>query len=340
MTAHSDTHPGTVLTGDRPTGPLHLGHYAGSLRQRVAMQEQGYRCHVMVADCQAYTDNAADVAKVSAAIPELVADYIGTGIDPERTVIFLQSAVPELAELSMLYMNLVTVSRLERNPTIREEIRQRGFARDIPAGFLCYPVSQASDITAFRATHVPVGDDQLPMIELAQEIARKVNRLAGREVLIEPRAVLSKVTRLPGTDGKAKASKSLGNAIFLSDGPDEVRAKVMSMFTDPGHLRASDPGKVEGNAVFSYLDAFDPAQDEVEDLKARYRKGGLGDMPLKHRLADVLESVIAPVRARRTQAIANRGALMDILREGSMKAREEAAATLAKVRSSLGMLTI
>jgi len=334
------THAGTVLTGDRPTGPLHLGHYAGSLRQRVAMQEAGYRCFVMVADMQAYTDNAEDAAKVSAAIPELVADYVGVGIDPERTTVFLQSAVPELAELTAVYMNLVTVSRLERNPTVREEIRQRGFERDIPSGFLCYPASQAADITAFRATHVPVGDDQLPMIELAQEIARKVNRIAGREVLPEPRAVLSKVTRLPGTDGKAKASKSLGNAIFLSDGPDTVREKVMSMFTDPGHLKVSDPGKVEGNAVFAYLDAFDPARDEVEELKARYRKGGLGDMPLKRRLADVLEAVIAPVRARRTEAYADRGAVLEILREGSRAAREEAAAALAEVRAGLGMFSL
>lgn len=304
------------------------------------MQEAGYRCFVMVADMQAYTDNAEDAAKVSAAIPELVADYVGVGIDPERTTVFLQSAVPELAELTAVYMNLVTVSRLERNPTVREEIRQRGYERDIPAGFLCYPASQAADITAFRATQVPVGDDQLPMIELAQEIARKVNRIAGREVLPEPRAVLSKVTRLPGTDGKAKASKSLGNAIFLSDGPDAVREKVMSMFTDPGHLKVSDPGRVEGNAVFAYLDAFDPARDEVEDLKARYRKGGLGDMPLKRRLADVLETVIAPVRSKRTEAYADRGAVMEILRKGSRAAREEAAASLAEVRAGLGMFSL
>lgn len=340
MNFHLSSTAKTMLTGDRPTGPLHLGHYAGSLKQRVAMQEKGFRCFVMVADMQAYTDNAENAARVSAAIPELVADYVGIGIDPEKTTIFLQSAVPELAELTTLYMNLVTVSRLERNPTVRNEIRQRGFERDIPAGFLCYPTSQVADITAFRATHIPVGDDQLPMIELAQEVARKVNRIAKREVLPEPVATLSKVTRLPGIDGKAKASKSLGNAIFLSDGPDALRDKVMSMFTDPGHLKVSDPGKVEGNAVFAYLDAFDPKADEVEELKERYRRGGLGDMALKQRLVGVLEEEVQPIRERREAAFADQTALMDILRKGSEAARLEAAATLKAVKEALGMFSL
>jgi len=330
----------TVLTGDRPTGPLHLGHYAGSLKQRVAMQDGSYRCFVMIADMQAYTDNAGNAAKVADAIPNLVADYIGVGIDPERTTIFLQSAVPELADLTALYMNLVTVSRLERNPTVREEIRQRGFERDIPVGFLCYPVSQAADITGFRATHVPVGDDQLPMIELAQEIARRVNRIADADILPEPSAVLSKVTRLPGIDGKAKASKSLGNAIFLSDGPDAVREKVMSMFTDPDHLKVSDPGKVEGNAVFAYLDAFDSDIEEVGRLKERYRAGGLGDVPLKRRLVDVLNEAIGPVRDRREAAFADRGELFRILKAGSAAARQEVAATLLAVRKGMGMTVL
>lgn len=330
----------TVLTGDRPTGPLHLGHYAGSLSMRVEMQRQGYRCFVMVADSQAYTDNAGDAAKVAEAIPNLVADYVGVGIDPARTTIFLQSAVPEIAELSAIYLNLVTVSRLERNPTVRDEIRQRGFERDIPAGFLCYPAAQAADITGFKATHVPVGDDQLPMIELAQELAAKVNRLSGRDLLPAPKAVLSKVARLPGTDGKAKASKSLGNAIFLSDSDSEISSKVMSMFTDPGHLKVSDPGKVEGNCVFAYLDAFDPDQDEVGRLKERYRQGGLGDMPLKRRLADILVETVAPIRARREEAFGNREGLYDVLREGSAAAREVVAKTLSEVRKGLGMTVL
>lgn len=329
----------TVLTGDRPTGQLHLGHYAGSLLQRVAMQDQGVRCFVMVADLQAYTDNADNAAKVSAAIPEVVADYVSAGIDPDRTTIFLQSSVPELSELAMLYLNLVTVSRLERNPTVREEIRQRGFERDIPAGFLCYPASQAADITGFKATHVPVGDDQLPMIELAQEVARKVNRMAGTEVLPLAEAVLSSVTRLPGTDGSAKASKSLGNAIYMADSADQVARKVMSMFTDPGHLTVNDPGKVEGNAVFAYLDAFDPAKDEVEALKHRYRAGGLGDVALKRRLQAVLDAELSPVRERRARFLAA-GDPVEVLRAGAVAAREAVASTLSQVRRSLGMLVL
>lgn len=340
MTATGNANRPVVLTGDRPTGPLHLGHLAGSLRQRVSMQEEGCRCFVMVADMQAYTDNAEQAGKVSDAIPHLVADYIGVGIDPRRTTVFLQSAVPELAELTVIYMNLVTVSRLERNPTIRDEIRQRGFERDIPAGFLCYPVSQAADITGFRATHVPVGDDQLPMIELAQDVARRVNRIAGCPVLPEPAAVLSKVTRLPGTDGKAKASKSLGNAIFLSDRQEALKDKVMSMYTDPDHLKVSDPGKIEGNVVFSYLDAFDPDTVEVALLKERYRAGGLGDVALKRRLAGVLEEAVGPIRFLRDRAFEDRESLMEILKQGSDVARQEVAATLRSVKEGLGILSL
>jgi len=323
-----------VLTGDRPTGPLHLGHLAGSLAARVRLQESCDQ-FVLVADLQALTDNAGNPAKVAGSVPEVVADYIAAGLDPSRTTIFLQSAVPELSELTVLYLNLVTVSRLERNPTVREEIRQRGFERDIPAGFLAYPAAQAADITAFRATMVPVGEDQLPMIELAQEVAARVNRMAGREILPRPEALISAVPRLPGIDGRAKASKSLGNAIFLKDDPATVREKVRMMYTDPNHLRVSDPGTVEGNVVFSHLDAFDPDRDGVEDLKRRYRAGGLGDSVVKARLVDVLESLMAPMRERRRDITRERA--MDVLSDGTRRAREAAAATLSAVRCALGV---
>ncbi|WP_173050799.1 tryptophan--tRNA ligase [Bosea sp. ANAM02] len=323
-----------VLTGDRPTGGLHLGHLAGSLAERVRLQETCDQ-FVLVADLQAMTDNAGNPAKVAEAVPEVVADYIAAGLDPTKSTMFLQSGIPELSELTMLYLNLVTVSRLERNPTVRDEIRQRGFERDIPAGFLCYPISQSADITAFRATKVPVGDDQLPMIELAQEIAIRVNRLGGSEILPRPEAVLSAVTRLPGIDGLGKASKSLGNAIQIGDPADVVREKVRMMFTDPNHLRVSDPGRVEGNVVFSYLDAFDGDVAAVADLKDRYRAGGLGDSVLKRRLADVLEALLSPMRERR-RAI-GRDEAMAILAAGTLRARAVAAQTLVSVRSALGM---
>ena len=323
-----------VLTGDRPTGALHLGHLAGSLARRVQLQDSCDQ-FVLVADLQAMTDNAGNPAKVAEAVPEVVADNIAAGLDPTKSTIFLQSGIPELSELTMLYLNLVTVSRLERNPTVRDEIRQRGFERDIPAGFLCYPISQSADITAFRATKVPVGDDQLPMIELAQEIAIRVNRLGGSEILPRPEAVLSAVTRLPGIDGLGKASKSLGNAIQIGDPADVVREKVRMMFTDPNHLRVSDPGRVEGNVVFSYLDAFDGDVAAVADLKDRYRAGGLGDSVLKRRLADVLEALLSPMRERR-RAI-GRDEAMAILAAGTLRARAVAAQTLVSVRSALGM---
>jgi tryptophanyl-tRNA synthetase len=329
-----------VLTGDRPTGALHLGHYAGSIQERVRLQEAGAECFVMVADAQAYTDNIDDTRKVAEAIPQVVADYIGCGIDPSKTTVFLQSAVPELAELTMLYMNFTTVSRLERNPTVRDEIKQRGFERDIPSGFLCYPIAQAADITGFRATHVPVGEDQLPMIELAQETARKVNRAAARNILPEPVAVLSTTGRLPGIDGRAKASKSLGNAIDLLDTDSEIERKVMLMFTDPDHLTVAQPGKVEGNVVFSYLDAFHGDKEEVSALKDHYRRGGLGDVKLKRLLAKTLVDLVGPIRERREASISDTKQIEDILRKGSAAARERVASVIDEVRSGLGVFRL
>jgi tryptophanyl-tRNA synthetase len=319
-----------VLTGDRPTGALHLGHLAGSLRSRVALQG---RCRqtLLIADLQALTDNCTRSAHVSDHVEEVALDYLAAGIDPAVTTITVQSALPALAELTVLYLNLVTVSRLERNPTVRAELGQRGMARDVPAGFLCYPVSQAADITAFRATLVPVGEDQLPMIEQTNEIARRVNRLAGRDVLAECRALLSSTPRLPGVDGR-KASKSLGNAIPLAAPPEEIRRLVRAMYTDPGHLRASDPGRVEGNVVFAYLDAFDADVAAVEELKQAYRRGGLGDAVLKRRLEGVLAALVAPMRERRAELAADRRRLREILRDGIERARADSGAVLRDVR--------
>ena len=319
-----------VLTGDRPTGPLHLGHYAGSLRNRVALQDVHQQA-ILIADLQALTDHAGRPRDVRQNVLEVALDYLAVGIDPSVTTIALQSAIPELAELTMLYLNLVTLARLERNPTVRSEIELRGFARDIPAGFLVYPVSQAADITAFRATLVPVGDDQLPMIEQTNEIARRLAGLAGRPVVPECRALLSTTPRLPGVDGR-KASKSLGNAIALSASPDEVRDKVRSMFTDPGHARASDAGRVEGNVVFAYLDAFDTQREEVEALKQRYRDGGLGDVFLKRRLEEVLQALLEPIRSRRAHFARDPATVLSIIRSGSERAHSVAASVLADVR--------
>mgnify|MGYP001217340666 FL=1 len=321
----------TILTGDRPTGPLHLGHYVGSLRSRLELQG-AHDQTILIADLQALTDNAGRPHDVRRNVLEVALDYLAVGIDPARTTIAVQSGLPELAELTMLYLNLVTVARLERNPTVKAEIQMRGFERDIPAGFLCYPVSQAADITAFRATLVPVGEDQVPMIEQSNEIVRRLNRMAGRDLLPEARALLSSTPRLPGIDGR-KASKSLGNAISLSDPPAEITAKVRRMYTDPGHVHASDPGRVEGNVVFAYLDAFDPCPAEVEDLKAHYRRGGLGDMALKRRLDGILQELVAPIRERRAELANDHGAVLDIVREGTMRARETTASVLADVRS-------
>lgn len=320
-----------ILTGDRPTGPLHLGHYVGSLRSRVALQH-AHDQTILVADLQALTDHAGRPAHVRDHVLEVVLDYLAAGIDPAATTIALQSAIPELAELTMLYLNLVTVARLERNPTVRAEIAMRGFQRDLPAGFLTYPVSQAADITMIRATLVPVGEDQLPMIEQANEIVRRLAHLAGAPVLPECRALLSDTPRLPGVDGR-KASKSLGNAIPLAAPPDEIRAAVRAMYTDPGHLRASDPGQVVGNVVFAYLDAFDPDVDAVAELKAHYTRGGLGDMVLKRRLEELLQQLIAPIRERRAELASDPALALRLLAEGTARARAEARRTLALVRS-------
>ena len=319
-----------MLTGDRPTGPLHLGHYAGSLRTRVALQNE-HQQTLLIADLQALTDHAGRPRDVRRNVLEVALDYLAVGIDPSVTTIALQSAIPELAELTILYLNLVTLARLERNPTVRSEIELRGFARDIPAGFLAYPVSQAADITGFRATLVPVGDDQLPMIEQTNEIVRRLASLAGHPVVPECRALLSNTPRLPGVDGR-KASKSLGNAIALSASPEEIREKVRAMFTDPGHARASDPGRVEGNVVFAYLEAFDSRREEVEALKQRYREGGLGDVALKTRLDEVLQAVLEPIRLRRAQLARDTAAVLAIIRSGSMRAHDTAASVLTDVR--------
>jgi len=328
-----------ILTGDRTTGPLHLGHYAGSLRNRTALQHT-HRQFLLLADLQALTDNAHDPEKVRRNVLEVAFDYLAVGIDPALTTICVQSALPALSELTMLYMNFVTVARLERNPTIKTEIQVRGFGRDIPVGFLCYPVSQASDITAFKATLVPVGEDQAPLIEQTNEIVRRLNRQVERELLPEAEAMIPKVGRLPGIDGKAKMSKSLGNAIPLSASPDEIREAVRQMYTDPNHLRAADPGVVEGNVVFTYLDAFCEDVALVDDLKARYRQGGLGDMVVKRQLEDVLQALITPIRERRAQFAADPAYVMNVLREGTARARERTQRTLNEVRSALGLFEL
>jgi len=325
-----------ILTGDRTTGPLHLGHFVGSLRTRVAMQDQAEQ-FILLADLQALTDNASQHRKVTSNVIEVALDNLAAGVDPQRSTIFIQSQVPELAELTTLLMNFVTVARLERNPTIKEEIRQRGFERDIPAGFLTYPVSQAADISAFRATLVPVGDDQLPMIEQTNELVRRFNSSVGSQVLLECAAQVSRVGRLPGIDGKSKMSKSLGNTIPLGATPAEIASAVKAMYTDEHHLRAADPGQVEGNVVFSFLDAFEPDTGLVEDLKARYRRGGLGDSEIKRLLESRLQAVIAPIRRERDRLAMDRGAVMALLQQGTKRAREKAAATLRDVKRALGL---
>jgi tryptophanyl-tRNA synthetase len=328
-----------ILTGDRTTGPLHLGHFAGSLRNRVKLQET-HRQFVLLADTQALTDNAHDPDKVRRNVLEVALDYLAVGIDPEKTTICVQSGLPALAELTMLYLNFVTVARLERNPTIKDEIRARGFGRDIPAGFLCYPVAQAADITAFKATVVPVGEDQAPLIEQTNEIVRRVNKQVGRNVLVEAEAVIPRVGRLPSIDGKTKMSKSQSNAIMLSASPDEIRQAVHQMYTDPNHLRASDPGTVEGNVVFRYLEAFDENEATVAELKAQYRRGGLGDVALKQRLETVLQHMLAPIRERRTACARDPEYVLNVLREGTRRARAITEATLQEVRLGLGLFLL
>ena len=333
-----DTRP-VILTGDRTTGPLHLGHYVGSLKSRVALQHS-HRQFLLLADMQALTDNSGDPEKVRRNVLEVAIDYLAVGIDPTLTTICVQSALPALAELTMLYLNFVTVSRLERNPTIKTEIQLRGFERDVPAGFLCYPVSQAADITAFKASVVPVGEDQAPLIEQANEIVRRINRQIGRDILVEAAAMVPTVGRLPGIDGKAKMSKSQGNAIPLSASSDEIRGAIRRMYTDPDHLRVSDPGKVEGNVVFTYLDAFCDDRQLVDGLKAHYRRGGLGDVTLKRCLEDILQALLAPIRERRARYAAEPDYVMGILREGTWRARERTEATLGELRAALGLFTL
>lgn len=328
-----------ILTGDRTTGALHLGHYAGSLRNRVELQHT-HEQYVLLADAQALTDNAGDPGKVRRNIVEVATDYLAVGIDPQVSTICLQSALPALAELTLLYLNFVSVARLERNPTIKDEIQARGFGRDIPAGFLCYPAAQAADITAFKASVVPVGEDQAPIIEQTNELVRRLNRQIGHALLPEARAVIPGTGRLPGVDGRAKMSKSQGNAIPLSASDDEIAMAVQRMYTDPNHVRASDPGQVEGNVVFTYLDAFDPDVEGVAELKDHYRRGGLGDMMLKQRLTGVLQTIFAPIRERRAQWSTQTDTIMDILKAGTQRGREVTQRTKAEVIDGLGLLRL
>ncbi|MDO9420585.1 MAG: tryptophan--tRNA ligase [Herminiimonas sp.] len=325
-----------VLTGDRPTGPLHLGHYIGSLKSRVELQETAQQ-FILLADTQAMTDNVGRHQRVTENVLEVALDYLAVGIDPTKSTIFIQSQIPELYELSMVLLNLVTVSRLERNPTIKEEIRLRGFERDIPAGFLTYPVSQAADITAFKATLVPVGNDQLPMIEQTNELVRKFNSVVGKEILVECKELLSATSRLPGIDGKAKMSKSLGNSIPLGATAAEIKKAVNAMYTDPNHLKVEDPGQVDGNVVFAFLDAFDNDKAAVEELKAHYRRGGLGDSVVKRRLEAQLQAMIEPIRTRREAFAQDKGEVLAMLKNGTERARAVAAKTLSEVNAALGL---
>ena len=329
-----------ILTGDRPTGKLHVGHYIGSLKNRVKLQNSGeYHPYIMIADTQALTDNARNPEKIQKSLIQVALDYLAVGIDPEISTVFIQSQIPALFELTAYYMDLVTVSRLERNPTVKAEIKQKGFNDSIPVGFLNYPVSQAADITAFKATLVPVGDDQEPMLEQAREIVRTFNRVYNCNVLVEPQGYFPEKGegRLPGLDGNAKMSKSLNNAIYLSDDAKTVEQKVMSMYTDPQHIHVEDPGKVEGNTVFTYLDIFDPDKDKVAQLKEDYQKGGLGDVKIKCYLNTVLEKELTPIRERRAKYEQNTSAVYDMLIEGSKKANEVANQTLQEVRDAIGL---
>ncbi|AZN68367.1 tryptophan--tRNA ligase [Acinetobacter haemolyticus] len=329
-------HRPIILTGDRPTGQLHLGHFVGSLRSRVGLQDSHHQ-HLLLADAQALTDNADNPDKVRNNILQVALDYLAVGIDPTKTTICVQSCLPALNELTMIYLNYVTVARLERNPTVKAEIQLRNFERDIPAGFLCYPIAQAADITAFKATVVPVGEDQLPMIEQTNEVVRRINRQIGHDLLPECKALLSNMARLPGFDGKAKMSKSLGNTIVLNASDKDIKKAVNAMYTDPNHLRIEDPGQVEGNIVFTYLDAFDPNKEEVEELKAHYRRGGLGDGAVKKRLEGILQELITPIRERRAELEKDPDYIMDILKQGTEKCRDITQQTLDEVKSGLGL---
>lgn len=326
----------TILTGDRPTGPLHLGHFVGSLRARVELQER-HDQYVMIADLQALTDHAKQPQKVRESVLQVALDYLAVGIHPLKTTIFIQSLIPALSELTMYYLNLVTWNRLKHNPTVKQEIVQKGFGESVPAGFMTYPVSQAADITAFKATLVPVGEDQKPMIEQTNELVRTFNRTYHSDVLVEAHAHIPKIARLPGTDGQAKMGKSLNNAIFLSDTPEVVSKKVKKMYTDPHHLRIEDPGKVEGNPVFSYLDAFGTDLEKIQELKSHYERGGLGDGTVKKYLLDVLLEFLEPIHKRRAEYAADPAAVMDILYKGTEKANERASQTLIEVREAMGI---
>ena len=339
-----------ILTGDRPTGRLHLGHYVGSLKRRLEIQNKGgyEKFYIMIADSQALTDNFGNVQKVRDNVMEVMLDYLAVGLDPNRVNFFIQSEVSELTEFTFYYMNLVTLSRLERNPTVKDELKQKDFNNSIPMGFLTYPVSQTADITAFNANIVPVGDDQLPMLEQAREIVRSFNNLYGK-TLIEPKALLpdnENSYRLVGIDGKAKMSKSLNNCIYLSDEPDEIKQKVFSMYTDPGHIHVQDPGKIEGNTVFTYLDVFSrpehfekylPEYKSLSELKAHYSRGGLGDMKIKKFLNEILQELLAPIRERRKELAKNPDAIMKILYDGTMKARDVAQKNVIKLKTSMGI---
>ena len=326
-----------VLTGDRPTGPLHLGHYVGSLQQRVTLQDECTQ-YVMVADLQAMTDNVDNPEKVRNNVLEVMLDYLAVGIDPKKTTFCIQSMIPQIAELTILYLNLVTVARLSRNPTVKAEIQHKGYGESVTAGFLMYPVHQAADITCVKANLVPVGEDQLPMIEQTNEIVRAFNRIYQKEVLVEVKGMVSAVPRLPGIDGKSKMSKSLNNAIFLSDSADAVSKKVMQMYTDPNHIRIEDPGTVEGNTVFTYLDIFDPNKEEVAALKEQYRRGGLGDVKIKRRLIEVLNTFLDPIRARRQEFAKDPQAVMKILLDGTDRTREVAAKTMEEARAAMKLI--
>ncbi|WDF82346.1 tryptophan--tRNA ligase [Lacticaseibacillus pabuli] len=329
-----------ILTGDRPTGRLHIGHYIGSLRNRVALQNSGdYESFIMIADMQALTDNARDPEKIRKSLLEVALDYLAVGIDPAKSTIFVQSQIPALSELTMYYLDLVSVARLNRNPTVKNEIQQKAFGESVPAGFLIYPVSQASDITAFKATTVPVGDDQEPMLEQTREIVRTFNRVYKKDVLVEPEGYFPPKGsgRLPGIDGNAKMSKSLGNGIYLADDEKTVAKKIMSMYTDPDHIHVEDPGKVEGNIVFTYLDEFGTDKAKIAALKEQYRAGGLGDVKIKRYLIDVMEQVLEPIRTRRAEYAKDMGAVADMLKQGSAKADAVAEQTLAEVRAAIGV---
>ncbi|MBF0713520.1 tryptophan--tRNA ligase [Gemella sp. GH3] len=329
-----------ILTGDRPTGKLHLGHYVGSLKNRIKLQnEENTKMFVMIADQQALTDNADNPKKIIESVTEVALDYLAIGLNPAKTTIFIQSQIPQLAELTMYYMNLVSLARLQRNPTVKQELISKNFGESIPAGFLAYPISQAADITAFEATHVPVGEDQKPMLEQTREIVRDFNRIYQKEVLTLPEIVLPEKNqgRLIGIDGNGKMSKSLNNGIYLSDSPDEIKAKIMKMYTDPNHIRVEDPGQVKGNVVFTYLDIFDPNKEEVAELKAQYERGGLGDVKLKLRLNEIMQELLRPIRERREEFAKDKEEVYRILKLGSDNAKEVAAKTLDEVKDAMGI---